>query len=139
MSSMSDYLEAKDLDHVYNKVALTSPDTYLALFTSDPTDADSGTEVSGGSYARQLIDENGGSSPTWSLAATDGIGKEIHNLHVITFPTATAAWGTVTHFGIYDAVSGGNLLDHGAWGSSQVVNDGGIFEVAVGDLVIRRE
>lgn len=68
MSSFSDYLENKVLDHVYRNVAYTAPTgTYLALYTVAPTDAGGGTEVTGGGYARQAITfgaSSGGQSPT---------------------------------------------------------------------------
>ena len=139
MSKISDYAEAKILDHTFNKVAFTSPTTYVALFTDDPTDAGSGTEVSGGSYARELVSENGGASPTWDLAATDGDGKLVDNTHEILFTTATASWGTVTHFGIFDAVSGGNLIWHGALDVSKPVGIGDTFKFAVGELNLKLE
>ncbi len=140
MSALSDYLEAKYLDHTYNGVAFTSPSTiYLALYTSDPTDADVGTEVSGGSYARVRIYANGGGSPDFNLAVTDGVGKLVDNDDDITFPTATAPWGTITHFGLRDAASGGNLLHHGALDEAQVVGTGGVFKIAAGDLKLRME
>jgi hypothetical protein len=139
MSAFSDYLEDLILDFIFNDETFTAPDTYVALYTSDPTDADTGTEVSGGSYARVQVNPNGGSSPTWDLAVTDGIGKLVDNTHDITFPTATADWGTVTHFGIRDAATAGNLLFHGALDASQVVNSGGTFKILAGEINVRTE
>lgn len=139
MSAMSDYLEGKFLDEVFNKVAFAGPSTYIALFTDDPTDAGTGTEVSGGSYARELVDVNGGVSPTWDLAITDGVGKLVDNTHDIVFTTATASWGTVTHFAIFDALSGGNLLYHGALDTSKAVGDGDTFKFLAGNLNLRAE
>jgi hypothetical protein len=140
MSKLSNYLEQKLLDHIYNEVALSVPTTtYVALYTTDPTDANTGTEVSGGSYARVLVNENGGGSPAWDLAVVDGIGYKVDNANDITFPTATAAWGTVTHVGILDAITGGNLLHHTILDSSQVVGDGGIFKFLAGTLELRLE
>ena len=140
MAEMSNHLEHKLLDHVYNEVAYSSPTTiYVALYTDDPTDADVGTEVSGGSYARVLVNENGGGAPTWDLAIVDGIGYMVTNGDDIQFPTATGAWGTVTHVGLRDASSGGNLLHFTALEASQVVGDGGIVKFLVGDLSMRLE
>lgn len=140
MAELSDYLEPKLLDHIYNEVTYTPPTTiYVALYTSDPTDADTGTEVSGGSYARVLVNENGGGAPEWALAVIDGIGYKVTNSDDITFPTATAAWGVVTHVGLRDASSGGNLLHHTALEASQDVGDGGIVKFLVGSLTMRLE
>ena len=140
MSELSNYLEQKLLDHIYNEVAYSVPTTiYVALYTDDPTDADVGTEVTGGSYARVLVNESGGGAPEWDLAIVDGIGYMVTNNDDITFPTATAAWGTVTHVGLHDNVSAGNLLHFTALDASQVVGDGGIVKFLVGDLSMRLE
>lgn len=136
----SNYLEQKVLDYIFNDQAFTAPQTFIALYTSSPGDDNSGTEVSGTNYARQEVHENLGTSPYWNLAVVDGIGYLVDNQSAITFPTAGAGgWGTVSHFGILDAVSAGNLLYHGALTSSQAVNDGSTFEFAAGDLNIREE
>ena len=140
MSKLSDYLEAALLDHIYNNDALASPaSVWIALYTDDPTDADSGTEVTGGSYARVEVNPNGGGTPEFALAVTDGIGKMVTNDDDITFPTATAAWGTVTHLGVRDASTGGNLLHHTDLDDSQVVGIGGVFKLEAGNLELRLE
>lgn len=140
MSAMSDYLEAALLDHVFNNVVLTSPSAvFIGLHTADPTDAGTGTEVSGGSYARAQVNPNGGGAPEFALAVTHGIGKMVTNDDDVTFPTATAAWGTITHVAIWDAATLGNLLYHGALDDQQVVGIGGVFKVEAGQLDLRTE
>jgi hypothetical protein len=140
MSALSDYQEAKYLDHTYNGVAFTPPsEIYLALYTADPTDANAGTEVSVGSYGRKRIYPYGGSTPAFALAVTDGIGKMVTNADEIVFVTATAPWGTITHFGLKDAASSGNLLHHGALDEPQAVGTGGQFKIAAGALKLRME
>lgn len=140
MSKLSNYLEQKLLDHLYNEVSLAVPTTiYVALYTDDPTDADTGTEVSGGSYARVLVNQSTGGSPEWNLAVVDGIGYVVDNQEDIVFPTATAAWGTITHVGIHDNISAGNLLHHTILDASRVVGDGGIFKFLAGTLKLRLE
>ena len=140
MSAMSDYLEAALLDHVFNNVVLTSPsEVFIGLHTADPTDAGTGTEVSGGSYARAQVNPNGGGAPEFALAVTDGIGKMVTNDDDVTFPTATAAWGTITHVSLWDADISGNLLYHGALDDQQVVGIGGVFKVEAGQLDLRTE
>ena len=111
MAAMSNYLENALINAVLRNTSFTSPATvYVALYTSDPTDADSGTEVSGGSYARQAV--------TFG-APSNGVST---NSAQVTFPVATASWGTITHFGIRSASTGGNLLFHGALGTSKIVS-----------------
>ena len=86
---MSNYLENALINATLRNTTYTSPSTvYVALFTSDPTDAGSGTEVSGGSYARQSATFGAPSNGASSISSA------------IEFPQATGNWGTVTHFGI---------------------------------------
>lgn len=123
MAQISNYLENELIDHILRNLAYTSPTTvYVALYTSDPTDADSGTEVTGGSYARQ------------SAAFSAPSNGATSNSSDITFPTATANWGTITHVGIRDALTTGNLLFHGALTASKVVNSGDTFKINATDL-----
>lgn len=125
MAALSNYLENALLNAVLNNTSYTSPTTtYVGLFTSDPTDAGSGTEVSGNSYAR--------------VAASFGNASQGNctNDADITFAQATGNWGTVTHFGLYDASTSGNLLFHGALTSSKAIESGDIFKIASTNLSI---
>lgn len=120
MSAMSDYLEGQLRAHIFRTASFTKPTTLaIGLFTAAPSDAGGGTEVSGGSYARvsaNPLDAN------WTAASsTDGVTT---NAAAITFATPTANWGTVTHFGIYDATTAGNLLVWGALTASRVISNG---------------
>lgn len=122
--SFSNYLETELLDHVFAGNAYTSPSTvYVGLFTTNPDEDGSGTEVSGGSYARQA----GTFSVTGNTATTTA---------AIEFPTATGTWGTVTHIGIYDAVSAGNLLAYAALTTSKSIASGDVFRIPTGDIDI---
>lgn len=134
MSAFSDYLENGLQEHFKLGTQLPVEDTYISLYTSDPGDDDSGTEVSGGSYARVQVNADGSTDPFWE-DSDSGIG--IQNESAVTFPTATASWGTVTHFGVHDAATTGNLLFHGALSASKVVGDGDTFVFAAGDLDVR--
>ena len=125
MAAASDYLELKILEHTLGITAYTQPSTvYLALFTTDPTDAGTGTEVSGGGYVRQSI--------AWNTPASGATTNSAD----VTFPQATGNYGTVTHIGIYDNSSGGNLLYHGALSASKSVETNDTFLVEAGDLSI---
>lgn len=110
MSALSDYTEQNLLNHVLRGVALAAPaaDNYFALFTATPADAGGGTEVStsGTGYVRKAFTRNG---TNWNAASA----RSISNALAITFATPSGAWGTVSYWGIFDAVSAGNLL---AWG-----------------------
>jgi len=121
----SNYLENAVVNHVLRNTPLTSPTTvYIALFTSDPGEAGSGTEVSGGSYARQSVA---------FAAPSDGV---VTNSGLVTFPAATAGWGTVTHVAIFDALTSGNMLYYGPMSVSKLVSIGDVVTVAVGQLSV---
>lgn len=122
---MSNYLENKLVDHSLGTTAYTMPTaTYLALFTDSPGDDNSGTEVTGNGYTRKAVTFN---------AAVDG---EAANDIDVEFGTPTPSdWGTVTHFGLFDAETDGNLLYHGALTSPKVTANTDPFTVPTGALV----
>lgn len=134
MSAMSDYLEGELIKHIFRTGSFTKP-TNLAvgLFTAAPSDSGGGTEVSGGSYARA----NTNTDPldaNW--AAPAGGNGVTSNVSTITFPTPSGSWGTVTHFGIFDADSAGNLLFWGALTTSKTINSGDTVSFAAGQLQV---
>ncbi len=125
MSAMSDYLENEILDHILRNAAYTPASTvYIGLSTGSFADDNSGTELTGNAYARQSIAFDAASSGT-----TD-------NTSAIDFPTATGSWGAVSHWGLFDAASSGNLLIHGAFSASKTVASGDILRIAAGELDI---
>jgi len=122
---MSNYLENALITATLRNTAYTSPTTvYLALYTSDPTDADAGTEVAGNGYARQSI--------TFG-APSNGVST---NSAAIEFPQATGSWGTVAYVGIRDASTAGNLLYHTPLDASKTIATGDVFRVAIGSLSV---
>ena len=125
--SFSDYLENKLLDHVFKNTAFTQPaNIYVALFTTAPNDTGGGTEVSGNGYARVLHN-------SWDVAAVGAT----ENTGVVTFPQASGGnWGTVTHVGLFDASTVGNMLAWGTLSVSKAVNDGDTAEFADGAIDI---
>lgn len=126
MGSLSNYAENKILDHLLKTASFTQPtNIYVALHTADPTDAASGAEVSGGSYARVLCN-------TWDAAAS----RTTSNTNTVTFAAATGSWGTVTHWSIWDASSAGNMLAHGSLSVSNSVVSGNVVSFAAGELDI---
>lgn len=114
---MSNYLESAIGDHLFRASTFSKPSSiYIGLHTSSPSDDDSGTEVSGGSYSRVEITQ---ANNQWNV--NNGVYT---NTSDIEYPDPTSNWGTITHFGIYDASSGGNLLVWGGLSSSKIVNSG---------------
>lgn len=125
MAEMSNYLENALINATLRNTSYTSPATvYLALYTSDPTDADTGTEVTGNAYERQSI--------TFG-APSNGAST---NTAAIEFPQATGSWGTVAYIGIRDASTAGNLLYHTALDASKAIATGDVFRVAIGSLSV---
>ena len=125
MAALSNYLENALINATLRNTTYTSPAApYVGLFITDPTDAGSGTEVSGGSYARQTA-TFGAPSDGASTTSAD-----------ITFPTCTADWGTVAFFGIYDASTSGNLLYYGALNNSKTIETGDILKIEAGNLTV---
>lgn len=125
MAEMSNYLENALLNAVLRNTSYTSPSTvFVALYTSDPTDAGSGTEVSGGSYARKSVTFG---EPSNGVAASNA---------AVEFDQATATWGTVGYIGLMDAVTTGNLLFHTALTTAKTIEAGDIFKIASGSLTV---
>jgi hypothetical protein len=125
MSDLSNYAENAIGNHLLRNTALASPATlYLALFTAvTDAEAGTGTEVAGGSYARQAVAFG---------APTNGV---FTNSGAVTFPAATGNWGTVSHAALFDAASGGNPITIiKALSSSVAVNTPNVFEIAAGQL-----
>lgn len=122
---MSNYLENALINGTLRATTFTAPSTvYVGLYTSDPTDANTGTEVSGGSYARQAA-TFGAPSNGASVTTAD-----------ITFPTATGSWGTIGWIGILDASTSGNLLYHSPLDASKTISSGDIFKISAGNLSV---
>jgi hypothetical protein len=128
MAQMSDFLENALINATLRNTTYTSPtNVYVGLFTTDPTDDGSGTEVSGGSYARVI-----------ATFAAPSNGVSVTNADV-QFAQATATWGTVTHFGIFDALTTGNLLYHGSLTASKTIETGDVFKITAGNLTVTLE
>lgn len=122
MADFSDYLENELLDHVFRNAAYTpAAAVYLGLFTAAPSDAGGGTEVSTGGYAREAI--------TFGAAS----GGAISNTSAVEFTASGGNFGTITHVGIFDAATTGNLL---AWKAitNVTINDGDTLNFPIGDI-----
>jgi hypothetical protein len=128
MAEMSNYLENAVINAVLRNTSYTSPAAvYVGLYTSDPGEGNTGTEVSGGSYARTAV--------TFG-APSNGVST---NSASVTFPTATGTWGTVTHVGILDASTSGNLLYYTALDASKSIASGDVFTISTGNLSVTLE
>ena len=125
MAEISNYLENALINVTLRATSYTTPTTvYVALYTTDPTDADTGTECSGTSYARQSV--------TFG-APSNGAST---NSAAVEFPQAGSSWGTITHIGIRDALTTGNLLYHTPLDASKTIATGDVFRIATGSLSV---
>lgn len=125
MAEMSNYLENALINATLRNTSYTSPATvYVALYTTDPTDADTGTEIAGNGYARQSVTFGAPSNG----ASTNSVAVE--------FPQATGSWGTVAYIGLRDASSGGNLLYHSPLDASKTISTGDVFRISAGNLSV---
>lgn len=129
MSAASNYLENKILDHVLTATAFTQPSRFLALFTGNPGETGSFTNevsTSGTAYARQAVTFAAASSGSSATNAT------------VTFPTATANFGTITHVAVVDSDTegAGNVLFYGAVTTSKLIETGDTFQISSGNLTI---
>ena len=125
MAEMSNYLENGLLNAVLRSTSYSSPATvYVGLYTSDPGEDNSGTEVSGGSYARKSAAFN---------APSNGVCT---NSAAVEFDQATGNWGTVSHVALLDAITSGNLLFYTDITTSKTIETGDIFKIAAGSLSV---
>lgn len=125
MAEMSNYLENALINGTLRATTYTAPTTvYVGLYTTDPTDANTGTEVTGGSYVRKAV--------TFGAPSN---GASV-NSAAVEFDQATATWGTVGWIGILDASSSGNLLYHTPLDSSKLIENGDVFKISTGNLSV---
>lgn len=96
---------------------------YIGLFTDAPTEAGTGTEVSGSGYLRRSV-------------AFTVTGDTASNSAAIDFPEATGSWGTITHAAVFDALSGGSMIASGALAVSKEIGSGDILRITAGNFDI---
>jgi hypothetical protein len=142
MAALTNYAETKVLELLFENsdwtnigdasgiLGSTTPGNfYIALFTADPTDAGTQTnEATYTSYARVAVAR---SAAGWSTT-----GDTVDNVAVISFPECTGGSSTVTHVGIMDASTSGNMIIHGALSSSLAISSGITPQIPIGDLDI---
>lgn len=143
MPGLSSYLESALLKGVFQNTPYAAPATlYISAHTADPGDTGA-NEVVGGSYARVAVTTGTagtGAGAVFGGAPTIGTGSQstkkatLSNGSAVTFPTATASWGTVGYVGVWDALTGGNFLMSGALTTGVAVNTGGQLTFPIGDL-----
>lgn len=129
--SFCNVLENSLLNHTFGGTTYSPLATmYVGLSTANPTDTGSlVSECTGGSYARVAITNN---KTTWSISSAGSLSNAI----TITFPTATASWGTVTYFFIADASTAGNVVAYGALSAAKTIDTGDTALFNIGDLTI---
>jgi hypothetical protein len=141
MSQMTNYLENKLVDHLFRAQTLTAPASlHVSLHTADPGETGANEVASSGGYTRAAVTSSlanwAGTQAAGSTVASSGTGGQTSNNNAVTFATPTAGWGTVTHFAIWDAASGGNPLLYGALTVSKTINQGDSVSFASGALTV---
>lgn len=139
--ALSDYAENNAVDYIFRAQTWTiAANFHIGLSTSACSDSATGTEVTGGNYARvsyaRSLANWAGTQSAGSTTASTGTGGQTSNNNVISFPTPSAGWGTVTHFFVSDAASGGNLFICQALTTSKTINSGDSVSFAAGALTV---
>lgn len=133
MAALSDYLENTMANAILRGQTYTSPSTlYLALFTSDPTDAGTGTEVSDSAYLRQDM-AKGEAVSTAFTAPSNGVTT---NAKLIQYPPIADGNVAITHWALFDAAVGGNMLIHSSLTTAKNMEVGDVVSFDVGALSI---
>ncbi|GED43175.1 MULTISPECIES: hypothetical protein [Pseudomonadota] len=137
MAAFSDYLESGILNATLRGQSLSTPSSiYIALFTSDPTDEASGNELTDSAYLRQDAAKGETISNGWTAPTVSGDGMMSSNAKVIQFPPIADGSVTISHYGIFDAQTGGNLLYHGAFTVSKTLEVNDVLSVDIGGVQI---
>ena len=146
MSSKSNVQETNYLKLLYQNIAMpnignagglpkstTDGFFYVALFTATPNETDAGTEATYVNYARIPVGRSVGG---WDLD-TDGSGDaRIRNASIVSFPQSGGTSNDITHFGIYTALTGGDLIHYGATGSTVTIATGDTPKYEINQLII---
>lgn len=137
MSAASNYLENKLIDHIYRGIAYTAPTkTFIALHTANPgeTGVSEVTTAAYPAYARQDAAKGGAQSSAWT-APSDGVSR---NALQLIYPMYDGSGPmTVTHFSIWDAQTGGNMLSYAPLSTARTINNGDVFVVDAQKLTVQ--
>lgn len=125
----SNFLEEAILNYFFRGQAVSRPtNLYLALYKTNPTDSDTGSEVTGGGYTRQPL--------SFGAPTQQGDKAVVSTINAVEFTQATSDWGEIAYFGIRDAKEGGNLLVYGIFNKPQTISEGTQFAVRQGDVTV---
>lgn len=117
--------------NVLRGVNVTAPGTiYIALFTSAPGESGSGTEVTGGSYARKSI--------TFGLP-TAGAPRQVASSAQVDFAVATATWGTIVGWALFDALTVGTMMYYGDVGTTKLIETNDMYRFLTGAVIVTEQ
>lgn len=141
MSAFSDYMESGLLNYTLRGQSFTQPTAiWVALFEADPTDANTtANELGDSAYARQDAADGGTIDAGWSAPFTDGTGTAVTNEIALEYPPIADGAVTVSHFGLYDASTAGNLLYHGAFDTPRDLQVDDVVAIGIAALKITLE
>lgn len=137
MSAFSDYLEEGILQHTLRGQPLPTPSTvYVALFSTDPTDANTGSEIGDSGYLRQDTAKGGTIDSGWSAPTTSGDGSMSSNAKLIQFPPIADGTVTVSHYALFDSLTGGNMLYHAPFTVAKTLEINDVLSIDVGGIEV---
>lgn len=132
MSAFSDYLEQQLVNATLRGGTYAGGLVYIALFTTDPTDAASGSELADSGYIRQVA----GNPASSGFDAPNATGGNTANSAVVTFPAIVDAQVVVTHWAIFDAQTSGNMLYHAALTNAKTLDVSDVLSFPIGSLTV---
>lgn len=141
MSAFTDYTEEAVLNHIFRGVTYNKPIAiYVAMFTANPGENDAAsTECAYSGYARKDAADAGALETGWTTIVNEptGDGKQTSNAKTLTFaPNNGVDDVTVTHVGLYDASTNGNLLFWAELNEAKTLQSGDVLSFLPGDIVI---
>lgn len=126
-NNLTDHAENRILEHMTGKTAWAKPSIWIALYTTVPAETGSGTEVTGGGYARIAT-----TASDWTTATNGQIANAVN----FEWSIASANWGTVAGIALVDAATGGNVIMRGPAVSSKLIESGDTFRILAGSLIL---
>lgn len=137
MSAFSNYLESGILEHTLRGNTLSTPaSVFVALFTSDPGDDNSGVELTDSAYLRQDAAKGGTINSGWTAPSVQTDGMMSSNAKLIQFPPIADGSVTISHYALFDSQGGGNMLYHAAFTTAKTLEINDVLSIDIGGIEV---
>lgn len=125
------YFANKIMDDLFGLVTYAPPSSYYLAVSKTAINVDGSgiTEPSVGSYARVEMEND---KTTFSNASNGSVTNDVQ----FKFPEATLDWGVVTHFAIFDAATGGNMLLYGELVAPRTIESSTTLVLEPGSMIL---